>query len=139
VGVRRFDRPKINLADKRWPAGAATATIWGASEVSQSNYEKSANRPGEIAFWIFFGIDVVIALVTLYFLLDGLGDGSVSSFNGGIWLLMIVGVLGVPAAAFLVRTTGNVVGATVIAALLAIPGLLFGAMMLLMMSTTNFH
>jgi hypothetical protein len=107
--------------------------------VSQSNYEKSAKRPGEIAFWILFGIDVVIALVTLYFLLDGLGDGSGSSFNGGIWLLMIVGVLGVPASAYLVRTMGNIVGATVIAALLAIPGILFGGLMLLMMSTTNFH
>ena len=43
-------------------------------------------------FWVLLGIDGAAALVALYFFFVGLADGSVSSFNAGIWLLLLGGI-----------------------------------------------
>jgi hypothetical protein len=45
-------------------------------------------------FWILWGWDALIAAVFVYFFLAGLADGSVSSFNMGLWLVTL-GVLAV--------------------------------------------
>ncbi len=45
-----------------------------------------------ILFWILWGIDAVVTLVALYFFFIGLSDGSVSSFNGGLWMGMLLGL-----------------------------------------------
>jgi hypothetical protein len=36
-------------------------------------------------FWMLWGWDALIASVFVYFFLVGLADGSVSSFNAGLW------------------------------------------------------
>ena len=43
-------------------------------------------------FWILWGIDAVLSLVVLYFFFVGLADGSVSSFNMGLWLMILIGI-----------------------------------------------
>ena len=43
-------------------------------------------------FWVLWGFDAVIALIFLYFFFVGLADGSVSSFNGGLWFLILAGL-----------------------------------------------
>ncbi len=37
-----------------------------------------------ILFWILWGIDFIVALIAVYFFIVGLGDGSVTSFNGAL-------------------------------------------------------
>jgi hypothetical protein len=61
-----------------------------------------------------------------------LGDGTVSSFNAALWLLLIV----VPAALLLgglrLKALGRIGLANLLLALLAVPGLLAGGWMLLL-------
>jgi multisubunit Na+/H+ antiporter MnhF subunit len=40
------------------------------------------------------GIDLLVALVVLYFFVIGLADGSVSSFNMSLWLGLLAAVTG---------------------------------------------
>lgn len=42
-----------------------------------------------ILFKIAFAIDAIISVVACYFFFIGLGDGSVSSYNIGLWLLVL--------------------------------------------------
>jgi hypothetical protein len=83
-------------------------------------------------FWILWGFDVFIACIFVFFFCIGLGDGSVSSFNMNLWLLILAGL-----AVILLGSLGlmkyNYVGmAKFILSILAVPGLLYGLMMLSM-------
>jgi hypothetical protein len=81
--------------------------------------------------WILWAFDALIALIFLFFFI-GLGDGSVSSFNMNLWLLILAGL-----AAILLGSLGlmryNYVGLTkFLLSILAVPGLLYGLMTLSM-------
>ena len=77
-------------------------------------------------FWIPWVIDLVAALVFAYFFFVGLADGSVSSFNIGLWALVlcIAGVVVVGSLAL--RTAGRTLFATVLVMTAAIPCGLMG-------------
>ena len=49
-------------------------------------------------FRILCGIDGAIGLLVFGFFLAGLADGSVSSFNIGLWMGLLAGLAGVTAA-----------------------------------------
>ena len=48
-------------------------------------------------FWVPWGIAAVVTGVAVCFFLIGLADGSVSSFNAGLWMLILLGTVGVTA------------------------------------------
>ena len=75
-------------------------------------------------FWILWGFDALIAAVVLFFFFWGLADGTVSSFNAGLWTLMLLGVGGVVGGGWLLRARGKPRQATGLLLLLAIPGFL---------------
>lgn len=75
------------------------------------------------AFWLLWGFDTIIALVVVYFFCLGLVDGSVSSFNMGLWLLMLLGVGIVVLGSLALRWRGRVRSATGLLLTLALPGL----------------
>ena len=76
-------------------------------------------------FWFFWGFDALIALVVLYFFFIGLIDGSVSSFNMGLWLLILLAVGGVVLGSLWLQSIGHSGAAKGLLLLLAVPGLLF--------------
>ena len=78
-----------------------------------------------ILFWTLWCIDAVVALVALYFFFIGLGDGSVSSFNGGLWFGLLVGLAAVLGGSLMLKSAGHLVAAKVLLSVLAIPALLF--------------
>ncbi len=78
-----------------------------------------------ILFWIFWGIDAIVALIALYFFFIGLADGSVSSFNMGLWLVLLVALAGVLLGSLALKGAGNLNVAKILAGLLAVPALLF--------------
>jgi hypothetical protein len=45
-------------------------------------------------FRILWGFDLLIALVVVFFFFWGLSDGTVSAFNIGLWLVLLLGVQG---------------------------------------------
>ena len=83
-------------------------------------------------FWILWGIDAIVAAIFIYFFIIGLIDGSVSSFNLALWLV-ILGALGALLfGSHALRASGKVLIANLLLGLLAIPGI-FAAVLSLMM------
>ena len=85
------------------------------------------------AFGILWGFDAAIAAVVLFFFLLGLSDGSVSSFNIGIWLLFLLGVGGVVGGSFHLSSRGLRRPALALALVLAVPGLLYALFLLVVL------
>ncbi|GAB4018078.1 osmoprotectant transporter permease [Spirosoma sp. KCTC 42546] len=86
-------------------------------------------------FWIFWGIDAVIALIFFYFFFVGIADGSVSSFNAGLWFLLLTVLGAVLIGGYWLHTHQHEQGAKILLGLLAIPGLLCGLFFLILILT----
>ena len=76
-------------------------------------------------FWVLWGFDAVIAAVVLFFFFAGLANGRVSSFNIGLWLIVLTVVGGVVGGSLVLRSKGWNARAMGVLLLLAIPGSLF--------------
>ena len=86
-------------------------------------------------FWIFWGVDALIAAVTVYFFFRGLADGSITIFNIALWLGVLAGLVGILGGSLRLRTKGHARWAMGLVLFLAIPGILtvllfFAAVML---------
>jgi hypothetical protein len=90
-----------------------------------------------IFFWIFWAVDCLVALVILYFFFIGLADGSVSSFNMGLWLLILAVLAGVLIGGFQLMKHGHLLAAKLVLCILAVPGLLYGIFVLLLMGVKD--
>lgn len=77
------------------------------------------------SFWLLWGFDVLIALVVLYFFVIGLADGSISAFNIGLWLLILLAVGSVVLGSLWLHSAGHSGVAKGVMLILAVPGLLF--------------
>lgn len=85
-----------------------------------------------IAFWLLLGIDALAAAVVAFFFFWGLTDGTVSSFNIGIWLALVGGVCGVLGGGVALKSAGKLRAAIGILLVLAIPATLMGLFFLLL-------
>ncbi len=81
---------------------------------------------------IAFAIDVIAAAVVLFFFMWGISDGTVSSFNIGIWLVLLIGVGGILAGGWGLKAKGQNGAAIAVLAILAIPAFLAGVFVLLL-------
>lgn len=86
-------------------------------------------------FWVPWGIAAVVTAVALYFFVVGLGDGSVSSFNIVLWAVLLLGVTGVTGGGLWLKKAGRPGVATLLALLLAVPGLLAGLFLIVLLIT----
>jgi hypothetical protein len=86
-------------------------------------------------FRILLAVAAVVAAVVVYFFAVGIADGSVSSFNAGLWLAIIIGVVAVLAGGVALNAKGRRGAAMALLAILAVPGLLFGLFVLLLLVT----
>jgi vacuolar-type H+-ATPase subunit I/STV1 len=86
-------------------------------------------------FWTPWGIATVVTGVAVYFFLVGLSDGSISSFNGGLWTLILLGTLGVTVGSLILKKSGRPGLGALLALVLAFPGLLAGLFILLILIT----
>jgi hypothetical protein len=91
--------------------------LWGER---QTDYWRSFVK----SFWLFWGFDALITLVVLYFFVIGLIDGSVSSFNMGLWLLILLAVGGVMLGSLWLQSVGHRRPAIGVLLILAWPGLM---------------
>ena len=81
-------------------------------------------------FWVVWGLDALIASVPIYFFLVGLMDGSVSSFNILLWVVLLFFLAAIMVGSVLLRSHGHNIAAWITLLLLAVPGLL-GALFVL--------
>lgn len=82
-------------------------------------------------FWILWAIDALISAIALYYFFVGLADGSVSSFNIGIWIALLAALTVIMAGSVWLRALGHPVLGAVLLLFLAIPGVMFALFMLL--------
>ncbi len=82
-------------------------------------------------FRILFSFDAICAAILLFFFFWGLSDGSVSSFNIGLWGGILAGVAAMLIGAYFMRAQGQRVLANLMLLLLALPGFFYGAFILL--------
>jgi hypothetical protein len=86
-------------------------------------------------FWFLWGLDALIALVVLYFFFTGLFDGSVSSFNMGLWLIILLGLTVIMGGSLFLFSAGRSGLATIVLLILAIPGFLYALFLLILLIT----
>jgi len=84
-----------------------------------------ARKPMPTTFWIAWGIDLIAALILVYFFFVGLADGSVSSFNMGLWMLILCIAAIVVAGSLAMRATYPKLAAMLVTAA-AVPCALLG-------------
>jgi hypothetical protein len=76
-------------------------------------------------FRILWGFDLLIALVVVFFFFWGLSDGTVSAFNIGLWLVLLLGVGSVVWGGRKLRAAGRTGLATGLLLILAFPGFMY--------------
>jgi hypothetical protein len=88
--------------------------------------------PGELMLVrTLLGIDLLVALVVVYFFVIGLADGSVSSFNMNLWLGLLAAVAATIGGGWLLNANGRRGAAIAVLSILAVPGVLYGLFVLL--------
>ena len=86
-------------------------------------------------FWILWGFDALITAVVLYFFFVGIADGSVSSFNAGLWFILLLVVGGVMGGGLWLHSTGRDRIAYVILSIMALPGVVVLLFILIILIT----
>jgi len=79
-----------------------------------------------VLFRNLLAIDIVVALVVVYFFLVGLNDGSVSSFNIELWLYLLSGVAAIIGGGTALHGNGYRKAGIAVLMVMAVPGVLFG-------------
>jgi hypothetical protein len=77
---------------------------------------------GRKFFWFVWGFDALIAAIVLFFW--GVVDGTVSSFNMGLWMVMLLALAGIIGGSFRLQSKDRTRPAMGLLLLLAIPGAL---------------
>jgi len=86
-------------------------------------------------FWTFWSIDALLCTIVFIFFIIGLVDGSISSFNIGIWIAIWATLSMIIAGSLLLKAGGYVGFGTLLLSILAIPGILCGLFLFLFIVT----
>ena len=84
-------------------------------------------------FWVPWGVAAAVTGIALCFFVIGLADGTVSSFNAVLWMLVLAGTLGVTVGSLILKKAGRPGLGALLALVLALPGLLAGAILVLIL------
>ena len=79
-----------------------------------------------MTFWIPWTINLLMATVLVFFFLLGLADGSISSFNLALWLLILCAAVVVVGGSLALRAAAHVKSAQALVTVFAVPGVLVG-------------
>lgn len=91
--------------------------------------------PGRLVFTAFFICSALTSAVAVFFFIVGIADGSVSSFNMGLWLALLA-VVGLSlGGGYALRANGKFGLAIAALAVTAVPGLLAALFLLIVLVT----
>lgn len=85
-----------------------------------------------ILYRVLVGLATLTAGCAVLFFVIGLGDGSVSSFNIGLWMALLAATLGPLAGGIALHRRGRTLAGKVLLALLAVPAVLSGIVALVL-------
>ena len=86
-------------------------------------------------FRILWWVDVVAAVIAVAFFFIGIGDGSVSSFNIALWAALLAALAVVVFGSHALAQNDRRWPAIGLAALLAVPALLYGLMIVVFVAS----
>jgi len=78
-----------------------------------------------LTFWIAWTLDGLLSTVIFLFFLVGLADGSVSSFNIGIWIAILAALTAVLVGSQWLKAVGHPLIGTMLLLVLAVPGVIY--------------
>ncbi len=78
-----------------------------------------------ILFKTMYGFDVLVALIILYFFFVGIGDGTVSSFNIVLWLVILSALAAILGGSLWLKSHHHIMLAVTTLLIITIPALLF--------------
>lgn len=81
-------------------------------------------------FYLLLTADVVALLIAVYFFFEGLGDGSISASNLGLWLVTLGILFAVTGGGYGLRVRDEITKANLVLALVGIPAILAGLFVL---------
>lgn len=81
---------------------------------------------------LFLAVDALAALTIVYFFIWGLTDGTVSSFNAGLWAGLLAAAIGIPVGGYLLHRSEQHGAALALLALMAAPSILAGLFILVL-------
>lgn len=84
---------------------------------------------------ILLGIDALAALVVVHFFFVGLADGSVSSFNGGLWFGIIAAIAAIVGGGWALQAKGRRGLAAAVLLILAAPAVVYALFIALILIT----
>ena len=84
---------------------------------------------------MLWGIDALICGIIVVFFFLGMVNGSVSSFNIGIWIPILAALVVILGGSLWLKKLGYPVLGTILLLVLAIPGLLYGLFIFLTIVT----
>lgn len=85
-----------------------------------------------LKFWVLWAIDALISAIALFFFLVGVADGSVSSFNLGIWIVLLAALTAVVGGSLWLKAIGRRGLGTLLLLVLAVPGILLALFFLVL-------
>ena len=83
-----------------------------------------------LKFWIPWTIDALISAIALFFFTGGLADGSVSSFNIGIWMALLAAIAVVLGGSLWLKAIGRPGLGTMLLLIPAVPAVLYALFLL---------
>ena len=112
------------------------ATPARATHETRHRFDQPDMTTGTVlAYRVFLACAGVVAAIAVTFFAIGIGDGSVSSFNLGLWLVLLVGLGTVLWIGHTLRRRDKTGLAIAVLGIVAVPGLLGGLFMLLVVIT----
>lgn len=84
-----------------------------------------------LKFWVIWAIDALVSAIAIFYFLVGLADGSVSSFNIGIWILLLAALAVVVAGSLWLKVIGRPGLGAMLLLVLAVPAVLYALMLLI--------
>ena len=86
-------------------------------------------------FWTLWAIDACVAAAALFFFVWGLADGSVSSFNIGLWMALLGAVAVIVGGSVWLKSAGLKGLAIALLLVLAVPAVLYALFILLVVTS----
>jgi len=83
-----------------------------------------------IFYRLLFGVAGLVGALFLFFFLWGLSDGTVSAYNMLLWLMILGGIGAILGFAMKLKAGANLLAACILLCVLALPGLLAGLFLL---------
>jgi hypothetical protein len=88
-----------------------------------------------LKFWVVWVIDALLSAIAIFYFFLGLVDGSVSSFNIGIWIVVLAALTVVVSGSLWLKSIGRQGLGVMLLLVLAVPAVLYALFLLIVITS----